>query len=155
MGGVVIDDPELGPAQTAPRHLPLQTHSTERLGDRPRRPFVLAVLDCAGQAGQRTRCRLATADVVITFLAPGPHTAEGLRGIARCGRDDVNLIRTESRVGKAGIDRTRWKNYFQLSSRQPLFIDCEYEPAVLHQRRAGIVPVPDAKDVQVKKKTGT
>ena len=67
----------------------------------------------------------------------------------------MNLISTESCVGEAGIDRSRRKNDFQLSSRQPLFIDGEYEPAVLHQRGAGIVAVPDAKDVQVKKKTGT
>jgi hypothetical protein len=67
----------------------------------------------------------------------------------------MHLVGTESCGGEAGIDRSRGKNNFQLSSRQPLFIDCEYEPAVLHQRGAGIVAVPDAKDVQVKKKTGT
>jgi hypothetical protein len=63
----------------------------------------------------------------------------------------MDLLRCDLRVREARRDRARRKHNLELASRQSFFVDGEHEPSILQQRRAGIVAVPDAKDIQLKK----
>ena len=147
---VMIEDPQLGALQTVPRQLTAQREPAEEPRRRAGRPLGHAVFQppasgaparpagpCAGAPRNSAPCSRATAGP-----ASWPDRSSIAATTSICAGADPAAAR------QAAIDATG-KAISSLRRRQPLFVDGGAKPAVLQQRGAGIVSVPDAQDVQL------